>query len=90
MDKNRVLESLRTLQAELADADQLDDQARDALKQVTTEIQRLLDGGQPVSRGDRESLSGRLQDAVLEFETEHPQLTGAVNQVAAALANLGI
>jgi hypothetical protein len=26
----------------------------------------------------------------LEFETEHPKLTGAINQVAAALANLGI
>ena len=90
MDKNRVLQSLRMLQTELADAEQLDDQSRAALLEVTAEIQRALVGGQPVSRGDRESLSGRLQEAVLEFETEHPQLTGAVNQVAAALANLGI
>ena len=31
-----------------------------------------------------------LKDALLEFEAEHPQLTRRINQVAAALANLGI
>jgi hypothetical protein len=90
MDKTRVLESLRTLQAELADADRLDEQSRAALEQVTAEIQRKLAGEQPVSQHDSETLTGRLQEAVLDFQAEHPQLTGAVNQMAAALANLGI
>jgi hypothetical protein len=89
MDKQRVLEALRTLQAELAGAD-LDESSRAALTQLTTDIQRHVEAGRSVQDESGEPLSGRLQDALLEFETEHPQITGAVNQAAAALANLGI
>jgi hypothetical protein len=90
MDKNRVLEALRTLQAELSDAEQLDDQSRAALQQVAGEIQAQLGLARPLTSDESETLAQRLHDAVLEFETEHPQLTSTVNQVAAALANLGI
>ena len=90
MDNNRVLEALRTLQAELSDAKQLDDQSRAALQQVAGEIQEQLGRTRPLTSDESETLAQRLQDAVLEFEAEHPQLTSTVNQVAAALANLGI
>ena len=90
MDKNRVLDALHTLQAELAGADRVDEPARAALEQITLDIERLLEKNEGLSPDDSDTLAERLQDAVLEFETEHPQLTGAVNQVAAALANLGI
>jgi hypothetical protein len=90
VDKNRVLEALKTLRAELADAQDLDAPSRAALEQVTDDIERQVQAGRPLGYGEEESLSGRLQDALLEFEAEHPTITGAVNQVAAALANLGI
>lgn len=90
MDKDRVLAALRTLQAELSDAEQLDDQSRAALQQVAGEIQQQLGGAHALTSDESETLAQRLQDAVLEFEAEHPQLTSTVNQVAAALANLGI
>ncbi|RIK74506.1 MAG: hypothetical protein DCC67_16490 [Planctomycetota bacterium] len=89
MDKNRVLEALQTLRGELTDAD-LEPSSRAALEQVTAEIERKLARDKPLAAEDSASMSGRLQDALLGFETEHPQITGAVNQVAAALANLGI
>jgi hypothetical protein len=90
MDKNRVLEALKTLRAELADAEDLDEPSRAALAQVTDDIERQVKAGAPLDSEEGESLSGRLQDVLLEFEAEHPTITGAVNQVAAALANLGI
>lgn len=89
MDKQRVLEALRTLRAELADAD-LDPSSRASLEQAAADIERQVNQDRPIGGEEGESMSGRLQDALLEFETEHPQITGAVNQVAAALANLGI
>ena len=89
MDKNRVLDALHTLQAELSGANTLDDASRQSLLAVVADIHRQLEVGD-VPSAESESLGGRLQDSILEFETEHPQVTAAVNQVAAALANLGI
>jgi hypothetical protein len=89
MDKQRVLDALNTLRAELADATGLDESSRANLERVTEAIERQVHTGEP-SEGEDDPLSGRLQDAVQEFGAEHPQIAGAVNQVAAALANLGI
>jgi hypothetical protein len=90
MDKQRILDALNVLRAELADAEGLDAASREQLEQVTGDIERKLHAGATTTADDDEPLSGRLQDAVQEFGAEHPQITSAVNQVAAALANLGI
>ena len=88
MDTQRVTEALQTLQAELAHASQLDEASRASIQRVIDEIEARLAVGDAAP--EEEPLSGRLQDSLLEFEAEHPQITSAVNQVAAALANLGI
>lgn len=90
MDKNRVLDALHTLKAELSGANTLDDASRESLLAITADIHRQLESGRSLPPEEEESIAGRLQDSILEFETEHPQVTAAVNQVAAALANLGI
>jgi hypothetical protein len=90
MDKQRVLDALKTLRAELADAEGLDSASRTELERVTDDIERKLQTGARAEAQGEEPLAGRLQDAVQEFGAEHPQIAGAVNQVAAALANLGI
>ncbi len=89
MDKKRVLAALDVLNAELADADQVNDEARQKLQQVADDIRARLDDQRSSAAGSPESMSG-LQEALLEFESEHPQLTGAIGQLASALANLGI
>lgn len=88
MDKQRVNEALETLQAELAQASQLDEASRASIQKVIDDIEARL--GLDDEPAEEETLSDRLQDSLLEFEAEHPQITSAVNQVAAALANLGI
>ena len=93
MDRNRVLEALDILNGELSGAHDVDEEARAALGRVTEDIRRLLakqeEGAAGAQNNNRAELSG-LKGALLEFEAEHPQLTGAVNQLAAALANIGI
>ena len=90
MDKSRVLEALKTLRAELADAEDLDESSRAELERVTDDIEKQVKRDEPLPGAEKESLTGRLQEALREFEAEHPTITGAVNQVASALANLGI
>ena len=90
MDKQRILEALNVLRAELADAEGLEDASRQELERVTGDIERKLHSDGTTAADDVGPLSGRLQDAAQEFGAEHPQITSAVNQVAAALANLGI
>ena len=88
MDKKRVLDALATLKAELAGAKEVDPQTRESIERMTGEIERRMQSAD-ASQTD-EPLSSQLKDVLLEFGAEHPNLTGAINQVAAALANLGI
>lgn len=89
MDRKRVLDALDVLNAELRDADQVSDEARTSLGRVTADIRRLMAERQAAGFADDDTASA-LKESLLEFEAEHPQLTGAINQLAAALANLGI
>jgi hypothetical protein len=89
MDSKRVLAALDVLNAELADSDEVNAEARSALARVTEDIRQHVAQRQSAGLPDDEAASA-LKDALLEFEADHPQLTGAINQVAAALANLGI
>jgi hypothetical protein len=89
MDSKRVLAALETLNAELADSDKVRPDALAALARVTEDIRQHLAERETAGVGDEDAASA-LKDALLEFEADHPQLTGAINQVAAALANLGI
>lgn len=90
MEKKELIETLQTLHHELAQPGSVDDEARASLKTLAGDIQQLLDQEQTESAEHVGPLSTRVQDLTLQFETEHPQLTRVLNQVAAALANLGI
>jgi len=92
MDSRELRETLESLKNELASADKLDAPTRESLEALSAEIHRRLDGtsNPDDSPTGEASLTDQLQDYLLEIETEHPKLTRAVNQVAAALANLGI
>ena len=90
MNPTELQKTLETLQAELKTATSVDDETRAKLAALSEDIRRLSEkeGSEPAD--ELGSLTERVQDLVLKFETEHPQLTTALNQVSAALANLGI
>ena len=90
MNQNELQKTLETLRSELQRADSVDENTRDLLTVLAKDIQRLSEQDAGQSADDVEPLSERVQDLVLKFETEHPQLTTVLNQVSAALANLGI
>ncbi len=90
MQKHELQETLAKLHGELSDQEKIDDATRQLLKKFADDINRLLDDDATTSADDVEPLSEQVQDLVLKFETDHPQLTAALNQVASALANMGI
>lgn len=92
MPEKHLLQTLDQLQDELSQMERVDDETRAALKNVTDAIEQRLSqtASSPERAESQDSLSGQLQDFMLGIEAEHPRLTRAVNQVAAALANLGI
>jgi len=87
MDQNRLRTLLVELDRELKSTGSLDDQSRELLEQVLDDIRRL---DAPGEAGQHQSAEDRLRKLVLQFETEHPRLSGAVAQVADALGKLGI
>jgi len=93
MEKQQLLKKLASLRAELAntETESLDKESQAMLNRLNDDIERLLSrAGEGDAEEDEEQLSDQVQDLVLKFETEHPRLTSALNQVAAALSNLGI
>ncbi len=90
MNRDELLKTLERVHAELGDAASVDDETRRLLTTLTEDIRRLSEQSDAASAEHVGPLADQVQDLVLQFETDHPQLTTALNQVAAALANLGI
>ena len=97
MDKSELLKTLEAVHAELAEAQSVDDETRQLLDTLTKDLERLSEQSDAASAEDAEqptaeaqALATQVQDLVLQFEADHPKLTTALNQVAGALANLGI
>jgi hypothetical protein len=90
MEKERLLQTLNELRAEVAQADSVDPQTMASLEAAIRDLQRELDkrgGKQPANI---EPASTGLRDTLLRFEADHPQFSTAVGRVADALAAIGI
>jgi len=90
MNPNELQKTLEKLHAELNSAESVDDATRAKLVALAKDIERLSKQKNNETADEVEPLSEQVEDMLLKFETDHPQLTNALNQVSAALANLGI
>ena len=90
MDKQRLLETLAELRAEVAKAESVDPETAELLESAMRDLQAELDKRGGKASPKIEPASSGLKDAMLKFEAEHPQLSEAVGKVADALAAMGI
>ncbi len=90
MDKQRLLQTLAELRAEIAQTESVDPETAELLDSAVQDLKGELDklGVKPAEEASP-ATSG-LKDVLLKFESEHPQLSEAVGKVADALAALGI
>lgn len=88
MEREDLREQLAALHAALGDGESVGPEARELLRAVLDDIQRVLEleegGEQP------EGLVDRLRDAAADFEESHPTLAEAAGRVIDALARMGI
>jgi len=87
MPKNKIRELLEQLQEELEQLSPQDTEGYDLLKNITTDINSLLQEN-PVQTD--ESVLQRLQDTIDHFNIEHPKLTMALSEIMSILSNAGI
>ena len=85
MDQTKLHALLGELDRELKATRSLDAESHALLQQVLADYSAAT-----ADAGRHRSAESRLRELVVRFESEHPQLSGAVAQVADALGKLGI
>lgn len=87
MPAQQLRTELEQLQKLLRDTHDIDDSTRQSLAQLASDIQRVMQESVTQPPPD---LRQRVDDAVLDFETKHPQLTQILSRVTDLLSNMGI
>jgi hypothetical protein len=90
MNREQLLETLEQLHVELSHADSVDKEVAARLRSITDDIERALAHREDASTARLAPASRGLNDLMLKFESEHPQLSIAIGRVADALAAMGI
>ena len=92
MNRDELLNTLKTLHDELSNAGEIDVETQAMLLTVTSDIQKILDGGSLEENVDEseKSMSEQLRDTLIEFEARHPHVGGLLARITDGLASMGI
>ena len=90
MAKRELRERIQELLGELAQTEEIDQEARDRLASVLHEIRDAVGEAGEEAPEEPESLLERLNEAAQNFTESHPTLMAMVGRVADSLSNLGI
>ena len=90
MEQQQLRDKLNELHAELAKTETLDSNTRAVLEDLSKDIQELLD--LPGEKDDHRygSLMDRLRASLVQYESSHPRLTGAMERAIDALVQMGV
>jgi len=91
-DRTKIEATLRQLQAELAESDDIDPELKARLAAMHAVIQAGL--GKPAASSrpaiGQTSLTRRLADAALHLEESHPSLSTTIGSLAGVLGQMGL
>jgi hypothetical protein len=90
MDKTQLSQTLEQLHADLEHTQSVDDETRESLRHIMSDIHALLEGSVQPSPHRSRSLNERLGQAMLELEVSHPNLALRVERVVDAFNEVGI
>ena len=85
MSHQELIDALKVVHEQLSEADHLDQDDVEKLRQTMDEIQAAL-----VDQEGSESLSERISGSARSFEESHPVLTKTLGRVADMLQQMGI
>ena len=90
MDKRQLRDALQQFHTELENADSISDSDREMLKHLEKDIQSLLERDVNPSLQEGASLIERLNQAIEQFEIDHPGLTLVIGHTLAILSQEGV
>lgn len=89
MEKQRLLQTLEELRAELLLAKSVDPETMAQLERLTKDLRHAVHQGERSTEPEVEPTTSGLNDLLLKFEADHPQLSASIGRVADALAAMG-
>ena len=90
MDDQELRDLLERLHSEIERHEPLDEQERELLQHLGTDIRELLARSESEEIQPESSLVERLEESVEHFEITHPELTLLLDKLLAILSNAGI
>ena len=87
MKETRLRELLRELQEELDREDTVEAGSRELLRSVMDDIEEALKRSEAAAD---DSITDRLNHAVVDFEATHPKLSYTIERLIQSLADIGI
>lgn len=88
MSYEQLRERLAALQGELEAMEQESPVLDERMQVLVSELERQLDA--PVVDGEATGLAEQFDEAVTQFETEHPTLTAILADISVKLTSMGI
>lgn len=83
-------EELSTMNDDLSSPEAVDEETIDALGQLITDVNVLVDQARETNRVQDEAQHNDVLDRITRFETHHPRVTTFLSQVTDILAMMGI
>ena len=90
MDKEKFGQDLENLDTEIRNIQQLDDDSRDKLSKLASDIQQILKHEGDASSEHHNNLTESLKDSIRHFEVSHPRLTAVMSNLINTLGDMGI
>jgi predicted transcriptional regulator len=92
MPREKLNQSLKELQDELDRSERVDDQQAALLRELSGDIERLLESHEESKDDDSplEELNERITELAASFESDHPRLAATVRRVMSSLSAMGI
>lgn len=86
--KQKLIDVVESLRAEIENLDTTDSASKQKLEKLISEIENKL--ASPDDESHHKTLTESLKDNVTHFEVSHPAITGILNDLMVKLSNMGI
>ncbi len=89
MGRKDLHDELEALHSNLHRIDSVDDETRDLLENVASDIQQILEASE-ADKSQHRSLNDRLIEAIGRLESTNPEITNTMRSIVDTLSNMGI
>lgn len=90
MTEQQINNALEELRREIERLDLSDTETKERLTGLVESIEQRMAAAPGVVEEDQPDLLNEMNDAVTQFEVEHPRITGILNDIMMALSSSGI